>query len=71
VRIALFGIAAGLLAAFAGGRLIRALLFDTSPFDAIALAAAPIALITVAIAACTIPAFRAARVGPAITLRAE
>ena len=41
---------------------MRALLFDTSPFDAFALAAAPIALITVAIAACTIPAFRAARV---------
>ena len=69
VRIALCGIAAGMLTAFAGGRLMRALLFETSPFDAIALAAAPIALITVAIAACTIPAFRAARVDPAITLR--
>ena len=55
VRIALCGIAAGMLTAFAGGRLMRALLFETSPFDAFALAAAPIALITVAIAACTIP----------------
>ncbi len=70
-RIALFGAGAGLLAAFAGGRLIRALLFETSPLDVVALAAAPIALVGVAITACAIPAFRAARVDPAITLRAE
>ena len=70
-RIALFGAGAGLLAAFAGGRLIRALLFETSPLDVVALAAAPIALVGVAITACAIPAFRAARVDPATSLRAE
>ena len=72
VRVALCGIAAGMLTAFAGGGLCAPLLVrHLSPFDGFALAAAPIALITVAIAALLIPAFRAARVDPAITLRAE
>jgi putative ABC transport system permease protein len=71
VRIALAGTAAGVLTAFAGGRLIRALLFDTSPVDLLALAAAPLLLLVVAMVACAVPALRATRVDPAITLRAE
>jgi putative ABC transport system permease protein len=70
-RIALVGAGAGLLAAIAGGRLIRALLFETGPLDVVALSAAPIALIGVAMIACALPALRAASVDPATSLRAE
>jgi ABC-type antimicrobial peptide transport system permease subunit len=56
---------------FLGARLIRALLFEVSPLDPVTLAAAPIILFAVAMMACAIPAFRAARVDPAISLRAE
>jgi ABC-type antimicrobial peptide transport system permease subunit len=71
VRIALWGVAAGALAAFAGTRLIRTLLFETSPLDPAALAAAPMLLLAIAIVACALPAIRATRIDPAISLRAE
>jgi predicted permease len=71
VRIALWGVAAGVLAALVGGRLIRTLLFETSAFDPATFAAAAIALIAIAILACAFPALRATRIDPAISLRAE
>src|SRR5215213_51423 len=71
VRIALSGVAVGVVAAGVSGRLIRALLLDTSPFDPRTFAAAPIALVAVAIMACAFPALRATRIDPAISLRAE
>jgi ABC-type antimicrobial peptide transport system permease subunit len=71
VRIALWGAGAGALAAFAGTRLIRTLLFETSPLDPAAFAAAPILLLAIAIVACALPAIRATRIDPAISLRAE
>jgi putative ABC transport system permease protein len=71
VRIALWGVAAGVVAALVGGRLIRALLFETNPFDPRTFAAAPIALVAVAIMACAFPAITATRIDPAISLRAE
>jgi putative ABC transport system permease protein len=71
VRIALWGVAAGVLAAFVGGRLIRALLFETNAFDPATFAAVPTALIAIAILACAFPALRATRIDPAMSLRAE
>ena len=69
--VALGGIGVGLVAAFAGGRLIASLLYDVSPRDPAVFAATALALLVVAVAACWLPARRAAHVDPLIALRAE
>jgi predicted permease len=70
-NVALGGIGAGLVAAFAGGRLIASLLYEVSPRDPVVFMATPIALLVIALAACWLPARRAARVDPLVALRAE
>jgi putative ABC transport system permease protein len=67
----LAGILAGVVAATVSTRLLRALLFGISPNDPVTLSAVAIALVGVGLAACWLPAARAARVQPAIALRAE
>jgi len=47
------------------------MLFGVSPLDAVALTAAPAMILVVAVAASVIPARRAARIDPIVTLRAE
>jgi putative ABC transport system permease protein len=69
--VTLTGIAVGLGAAFAGTRLIEALLYDVSPRDPAVFATAILALFAVALVACWLPARRAARVSPIEALRAE
>ncbi|MCA1649933.1 MAG: ABC transporter permease [Acidobacteria bacterium] len=65
------GIAIGLAGSAAASQAIAAMLFGISRLDPITYAAV-IALLTVgAVIACWIPAWRAARVDPAITLKAE
>ena len=54
-----------------GMRLVASLLFDVSPFDPLALGAAPVLLALVALAATVPPAVRASRTDPAVTLRSE
>jgi putative ABC transport system permease protein len=71
LRLALAGVFAGLIAAFAVTRLFRSLLFDVSPSDPLAFAAAAIGLSAVALAASAIPAWRAASLDPNAALRAE
>jgi ABC-type antimicrobial peptide transport system permease subunit len=63
------GVAVGLGAALLSGQLMASALFGISATDPRALAAVPAALIVVAIAACLIPARRAARLDPATILR--
>jgi len=70
-RTALAGAGSGLVAAAAAGRIVRAMLFGVSPLDAVALAAAPALILVVAVAAAAIPARRAARIDPIVSLRAE
>jgi predicted permease len=70
-RMALLGVAAGLLAALALTRLMSNQLFGVSPHDPLTFAAVAILLIVVALAACYIPARRATRVDPIIALRHE
>lgn len=52
-------------------RLMESLLFGITPLDAVSFAAAPLALLAVAAAACLVPARRAGTVDPAEVLRSE
>jgi ABC-type antimicrobial peptide transport system permease subunit len=67
----LAGLALGLMAAAATSRLLSTLLFGVTPFDSVAFAVAPVVLILVALAACLVPAWRAAVTDPAVALRTE
>ena len=72
LRLAVAGIAVGLVASVALARLIDALLFDTSPADPMTLRRHRAALlVTVAALAGYVPALRASRVDPMTALRAE
>jgi putative ABC transport system permease protein len=70
-KLALLGVATGILAATALTRLMSSLLFGVSPSDPATLAAVAVLLMLVAMAACYIPARRAMRVDPMIALRYE
>jgi putative ABC transport system permease protein len=65
------GLALGLVGAAALARLLASLLFGVTPFDAVAFILAPAVLLVVALAACLLPAWRAASVPPTEALRAE
>ena len=66
-----FGMAIGLLGAAAASQGIVAMLFGVSPLDPVTYIAVIAMLGSVSLLACGVPAWRAARVDPAITLRAE
>jgi len=65
------GLALGITGAAVLARLLEKLLFGVSPLDAVAFAAAPAALLAVALVACLVPARRAAAVAPTEALRCE
>jgi predicted permease len=65
------GIGLGLLGALALTQLMGALLFGVAPTDPLTYTAVTLVLAAVALAACCLPALRAARVDPAQTMRAE
>jgi len=71
VRLALAGIAIGLLASFVLTRLLQSLLFGVSNVDLLTFVAVALLLCFVAVAACYIPARRAMRVDPMVVLRYE
>jgi putative ABC transport system permease protein len=69
--LALFGIAGGLLGAFALTRLMASLLFGVRPTDALTFVSISVLLAAVALCASFIPAQRATRVDPMQALRHE
>jgi putative ABC transport system permease protein len=69
--VALAGIAAGLVSAFALSRVLAALLFNTQPRDFMTFTGVGVLLAAVALTASLVPAFRASRVDPIVALREE
>lgn len=69
--LALIGIGIGLVLAFAGAPLMAHSLFGIAPRDVAALTLTPAVLLVVAIVAAIVPARRAMRVDPIVTLRGE
>jgi ABC-type antimicrobial peptide transport system permease subunit len=67
--LAAVGVVFGLVGALATTRYLRALLFGVGPMDPLMLGAAAALLLTVAAAACFVPARRAIRVDPMEALR--
>jgi ABC-type antimicrobial peptide transport system permease subunit len=65
------GLLIGLPCAFAATRLLRTLLFETAPHDAVSFGAATLILCAVALVACVAPALRASRVSPVTALRID
>ncbi|MES2176281.1 MAG: ABC transporter permease [Gemmatimonadota bacterium] len=63
------GLALGVSGAFFAGRIIQSLLFGVAPHDPLTLVGVAAMMATIGIAACWIPAIRAARIDPAITMR--
>jgi predicted permease len=71
LRLGLLGVAAGVGLALILGRLLQTLLYGANPLSPAVYALTSMALLSVAVAACIIPAQRAARVDPVIALRDE
>jgi ABC-type antimicrobial peptide transport system permease subunit len=67
----LIGAAAGVGIAFGFARVLASLLFEVSPYNPVVVAATIVVLTTVGVAACLLPARRAAAVDPMRALRSE
>jgi putative ABC transport system permease protein len=71
MKLALIGVAVGLVGAFALTRLMATMLFGVQPTDVTTFTVISIMLITVALLACYLPGRRATKVEPTISLRYE
>jgi hypothetical protein len=71
LRLAGIGVALGTVASLIAARLIAALLFGTSPWDAATYAAMVVGLMFVAAVSGYLPARRASRISPMVALRSE
>jgi ABC-type antimicrobial peptide transport system permease subunit len=71
MRLALAGAVLGILAALVLSRSMESMLFSVSALDPTTFIAVPLVLLAVALAACSLPALRAARVDPNHVLRSD
>ena len=71
LRLAGVGVVGGIALALAATRLLNALLFGTSPTDAVTFVSAAALIVAVAACASLVPALRASRVDPLVALRDE
>jgi putative ABC transport system permease protein len=71
MRLLAVGVVIGVAGAFAASRLLRSLLFEVNAADPLIYATVTLVLGVAAALACWIPAHRASRTDPMITLRAE
>jgi predicted permease len=71
LQLTLIGVGIGIVGALAVTRFLSSMLFGVKPTDPLTFIAVSLILIAVALAACYIPARRAARVDPMVALRYE
>jgi len=71
MRLLAIGLAVGLVAAFASSRLLGSVLFEVNAGSPMVYLAVSVLLAIAAVLACWIPARRASRVDPMVTLRSE
>jgi len=69
--LALYGVAIGVCGAFAGSRLMRSLLFGVTPSDPLTFVTVSLLLTLITLLASYVPAHRAARIDPMVSLRDE
>jgi len=63
------GLTLGVGGAFFAARIIRGLLFGVPPNDPVTLIGVAVTMAAIGVAACLVPALRASRIDPAITMR--
>jgi predicted permease len=66
-----YGLFLGVAGALIGTRLMRGLLFGVAPNDPVTLVSVALMMVAVGIAACWLPAVRAARIDPAVAIRRQ
>jgi ABC-type antimicrobial peptide transport system permease subunit len=71
LRLALLGVALGVLGALLGTRVLASLVYQVSTTDPLTLLATAAVLVGSAVLASFLPALRATQVDPAVSLRAE
>jgi predicted permease len=65
------GLALGIAGAYAASGVMRGLLFGVAPHDPMTFAAVAVMMAAIGVIACWVPALRAARIDPAVTMRAS
>jgi len=66
-----YGLFLGVAGSLIGTRLIRGLLFGVTPNDPVTLVGVTVMMMLVGVAACWLPALRAARIDPAVAIRRQ